>query len=225
MQAVIAHTRATYAKPRFVVEEEVALFYAPAHKEQVEKTEKPKEGNTPYVQSKTPERDFAQPKQQVYQKREVYEPRERREEKREPRVERSEGVRRDERQLHIRKITDQTPLPPRRFEPKREEPVILKEVTKESVYSENRAIEEAFHKAPLADNKTVYEEKKTQQESPLKSMSVPTFDDKPAISLKEALAKAMSEHDSEKIKEEKIIEDEKVRKEVSEDVLRKLLED
>ena len=46
-QAVIAHTRVTYAKPRFVVEEEIAAFYASnKDKEKTEKSEKKPQTNS-----------------------------------------------------------------------------------------------------------------------------------------------------------------------------------
>ena len=221
-QAVIAHTRATYAKPRFVIEEEIATFYAPAPKE-IKKEVPPSPASGQGPQQKSPQREYYdKPKPAPHI----------RSEDRNRFVERND---RDERNLRVRKITDQTPLPPRRIEPRRDDST-KKEATRQDVYFENRSIEEEFHKPPQATNKKpLYEERRPKQESPLESMSVPTFDDKPAISLKDALAKAMNERKEREYREEAIREkegntqqkdeEEKVRKEVAEDVLRKLLED
>jgi hypothetical protein len=140
--------------------------------------------------------------------------------------------RQDERKLSIRKITDQTPLPPKRFESKKEKEEEIKEVTKEDVYFENRAIEEGFHAPPQQANKQTYKEKgenrRDSKEGVLKSMTVPTFDSAPAVSLKDALAKAMREHEEGKIitSRDKTTDDEQpTHKEVPEETLRKLLED
>jgi hypothetical protein len=215
-QAVIAHSRATYAKPRFVVEDEIALFYEPIAKEQAGKVEKKKEFDGGGQQPKFTQKEFNQPKQ-FSERGQGGDQREKRE----------QGGQREERQLHIRKITDQTPLPPRRIEPKKDGGD--KPVTKEDIYFESRAIEEEFHKPPQGTtSQPSYEDRRPKKETPLKAMSVPTFDDKPALSLKDALAKAMSEHEGEKKREEKKIlevKEESTRKEVSEEVLRKLLED
>jgi hypothetical protein len=108
-QGVIAHSRVAYAKPRFLVEDEIAAFYAPVPKE-VKKKETPSE-----------------PVKQPTEKNEL------------PKV--------DERVLKIRKITDQTPLPPRRVEQKKDEGGQRK-ITKDTIYSDNRTIEEQFHSAP-----------------------------------------------------------------------------
>ncbi len=220
-QAVIAYTRATYAKPRFVAEEEIAEFYLPVQKPLVEKKKEPlsavsqparTEDKEKYQSSFSNERAVDAKRAS----REPYSPQ---------RVERVERVEREERTLPIRKITDATPLPPKRFEVKKDEESKNKEVTKEGVYFENRKVEEQFHKPPHAQEKYPYKERAPKQESPLKSISVPTFDDKPALSLKDALAKAMNDHKVENTKEETETVEEKKRKEVSEDVLRKLIED
>lgn len=209
IQSVVAHTRSSYAKPRFVIEEEIAAFYTPT----------PKEPAPPKKDS------FATPSQQIKftQKPSSIDysaPRARDENniKRE-RDRGQEGAQRTERQLHIRKITNDTPLPPRRRE-------VRKESTKQDVYADNRSIEEEFHKPPQVSKSPMYEERNTKNESPLQNISVPTFDNKPALSLKDALAKAMNEHKGETSKENKQHDEiEQTRKEVSEEVLRKLLEE
>ena len=222
IQGVVAHTRSMYAKPRFVVEEEIAAFYTPIPKEEKKKdSDLPSLPSSPY-NTNSPKPQF----QAVVQQR-------------------------DERFLKVRKITDQTPLPPRRTEYKKEDPV-SKKSTKDVAYFEHRKIEEQFHRPPQTTSGGMSEERKQRQEyrqeqeqrqeSPLKNISVPTFDDKPALSLKDALAKAMNEHKQgvEEASKEKVDivhlpvsikpkrdnEDERGRKkEVSEDILRELLEE
>lgn len=213
VKAVVAHTRNLYAKPRFSVEEEIAQFYTPIQKEEKKKEFTPAgnqgQNNTgqPYTQKP------AAPSQAPYQQRT------------QPPTFQNPPTR-DRRDLSVRKITNDTPLPPRRVEPRRDES-FRKEATKESVYVDNRKIEEQFHKPPQtatpATDKYHPEEKNITEESQLKNISVPIFDDKPAMSLKDALSKAMSVHsDERKETEEREL---KVRKEVDEDVLRKLIED
>ncbi len=210
-QAVIAYTRTTYAKPRFVAEEEIAEFYKPIHKEVAPKTETKKA----YTET-PPAKSF-----QTDQKRTTHTS--------------SAGVgvaQKQERTLNIRKITDETPLPPKRFEPKKEE-IKNEDAQEEDVYFKNRQIEEAFHKPPQTKNQNQFPERKQKQETPLKKMAVPTFDEKPAMSLKDALAKAMSEQSQQTntVKEDILKKTEAVtdrdimQKEVSEEILRKLLEE
>ncbi len=245
-QAVIAHTRVTYGRPRFAVEEEIVAFYEPTKKEEIKREARPDQGNKPVFSEKrkepyqphSPISRYPIPEKNVTEVK----PQE-------------EAVERKERDLRVRKITDQTPLPPRRVEPRKEEEP-QKEKIMQKAYTETRNIEEAFHKPPLAkpEAKLAYhEEKPRRHESPLKNITVPTFDDKPALSLKDALAKVMNEHASsntqkqeevkeapprEAVSQQKPIQiyDEdtkkyneaielKVRKEIDEEVLRKLLED
>jgi hypothetical protein len=213
-EAVIAYTRATYGKPRFVVEDEIKAFYAPVHKEPAPRVPTPEKSvpqqNVPYQ---------SQPKAQYrdsFQEKSI--------QKNGNTFQKSEQGAREERRLPIRKITDQTPLPPRRFESRREEP--QKNVEHQDAYSASRNIEEQFHKAPQTAQKPFFEEQQPHHESSLKKIVTPTFDDKPAVSLKDALAKALSERDEippEKSKDVDTIQS--TPKEVSEDVLRKLLED
>jgi hypothetical protein len=249
MSAVVAYSRATYAKPRFLAEEEIAAFYVPVPKEEKRKD--------PYVpQSQFPAKSTYQqrdssyvPPRQEYQTHKLQFP------KKEfqspsplPRVV-EENIR-EERSLPIRKITDQTPLPQKRFDTPRDA-YSQKEPTRAEVYSDNRTIEEQFHRPPQQNQSYIdrkatsrYEERKVRQDSPLKQISVPTFDDKPALSLKDALAKAMSEHTqenektslshqialhgknyrSEDIKTQEVKEL-KVLKEVDENILRNLIEE
>ena len=216
-KAVISHTRNEYAKPRFVVEEEIATFYLPIQKE-----EKKKDPAAPqaYSQPQTEQRAYPQPQKPAYQQ--PYS------NSRDTERQSQQPVR-EQRDLKVRKITNDTPLPPRRVEPRREE-YVKKETTREGVYFDNRKIEEQFHKPPQAPQKQTdrysapyQDDRPPKDESPLKAMSVPTFDDKPAMSLKDALAKAMHDHGGEQQEREE--RELKVRKEVDEDVLRKLIED
>ena len=218
--AVIAYTRNMYSKPRFVVEEEINAFYMPIVKEQSKTAKKPSQESEPQGEKQAP-KDSQQNRSPERERKETF-----REEKR-------QGER-EVRKLQIRKITDQTPLPPKRYEARKEEPQQTQEEKESEVYSQNRQIEEEFHKPPQGTHKPLFEERRRREEAPLKKMDVPTFDDRPATSLKDALAKALSEHEDEKRKTEEqetlpvqdIQEDTyNTRKEVSEDVLRKLLED
>ena len=253
--AIIAHTRSIYGRPRFAVENEIIEFYLPPGKKAGDI--KAETSGAESVQNQTPQTTYQQPPYKAsdrpkpqYQAREPYKPSlpvpaQRYEER--PRYENKE------RDLRVRKITDSTPLPPRRVEPKREEP--KKEVTRDDIYAENRKLEENFHNPPQArtesqSNKKYFEaERSNTTENSLKHISTPVFDDKPALSLKDALAKAMNERTEEQAssalleKEEiakknlqnNILTDEqkkykeerelKVRKEIDEDTLRKLLED
>ena len=148
---------------------------------------------------------------------------------------------RDERLLKVRKITDQTPLPPRRAD-RKEGAMVDRRSAKDTAYFENRKLEEQFHKPPEISGRPTHDSRKEKQESPLKNIVTLTFDDKPALSLKDALAKAIHDHQTELSEEKKekpeLIElpvstkpkrdneDERGRrKEVSEDILRELLED
>jgi hypothetical protein len=261
-QAVIAYTRTTYGRPRFDVENEVIEFYTPVKKEFVEKPkDKPYDApvRTQPQDYQERKREPYQPKTQTtnYNNKTVYQKQEQvQDQKIEQRAEQKqeEVVAREGRDLRVRKITDTTPLPPRAIAPRREEEP-KKEFTKQESYVENRKIEEQFHRPPQAQKKQ-YQPETPRYESPLKNISTPTFDDKPALSLKDALAKAMNEHKSEttqltdkrvaqaeesqtkRISEGRMInrrddEDEgynkkielKIRKEIDEEILRKLIED
>ena len=256
--AIIAHTRATYGRPRFDVENEIVEFYLPPGKKSGDAKVEVSTGEN--LQSQVPQ---VPPQQAPYKASDrpkpQYQAREQREQSRSyeraptQRYEERPRYENKERDLPVRKITNDTPLPPRRVEHKREEP--KKEITKDSVYLENRKLEEEFHKPPQTrtetqSHKKVFEDGRSAvHESPLKQISTPVFDDKKAVSLKDALAKAMSEHTEEqaavilsekeeqakkrlqndsvseeqkKYKEEREL---KVRKEIDEDTLRKLLED
>jgi hypothetical protein len=251
VQAIINHTRTTYGRPKFDVEDEIVAFYAPVQKEERREPKKedlgyqsPQSRDTredrrpsPYQQS--PKTLYQQPAPKPFIQAE------------QPRKEEAR-----ERTLPVRKITDQTPLPPRRVEQKHEEP--KKESTREDVYFDNRKIEEEFHKPPQAHTtkksypENPHQEKRNRETSPLKSISTPSFDDKPARSLKDALEQAMNEHKNESTRtsvvgqpedvvtsragesstKKRYDDDEsvharelKVRKEIDEEVLRKLLED
>ncbi len=194
-QAIIAHSRSTYGRTRFSVEEEVVAFYTPVKKE-----EKPREKEF----DTSVKKDFIDKKKEPYQPHSPISrypiPPERaphEESKLEVKPEVKVVVEeRKERDLRIRKITDTTPLPPRRFEPKKEEE--QKEPIKQDVYSGTRNIEEVFHQPPQPSRPQYQPERSKSREPILKSMSVPTFDEKPPLSLKDALAKALSEHSKER---------------------------
>jgi energy-coupling factor transporter ATP-binding protein EcfA2 len=211
MQTVISHTRNEYAKPRFVVEEEIATFYLPIQKEEKKNVPVMSQSSPQaFTQSPRPERGEANT---PYHKDVNYQP---------------QPVR-EQRDLKIRKITNETPLPPRRIEPRRDDNR-KRDSVRDDAYTKIRTIEEEFHKPPLVAHKQAdafsplpHEKNRNSDEPLLKSMSVPTFDDKPAMSLKDALAKAMNEHHHEENKREE--RELKVRKEVDEDVLKKLLEE
>ncbi len=208
MQAVIANSRAMYAKPKFVAEEEIAEFYKPIAKEEKKQLPyTPKTESTSYQPAQAPQKSFS-PKS-------VYPPAPKPKEEKESFQE--EIPKREEKRLPIRKITNDTPLPPRRFEPRARDSSSIVEEKKDS-YTETRKIEEEFHRPPSlsSHNRKHQGYAQTQSESSLQKISAPVFDDKPAVSLKDALAKAMNEHKD---------DEEKKRKEVAEDVLRKLIED
>jgi hypothetical protein len=220
-EAVIAYTRTTYGKPRFVVEEEIKTFYAPVHKEPTPKSQAYEKTSSAPQQSSE-----YQPAHQKTFKRDSYQEKStpRREESFQKNEQKNDQGVREERRLPIRKITDQTPLPPRRFESRRDES--QKKEQSQDAYSASRDIEEQFHKAPHTNHKPFFEEQRSQQEPTLKKIETPTFDEKPAVSLKDALAKALSQRDDLPAeKPEQSDASQSTRKEVSEDVLRKLLED
>lgn len=160
-QAVIAHSRATYAKPVFEVTEEVTEFYKPIVKEKKEEAE---------VVSTV-----------HHEQKSEYAPRPKFQEKRAPRSDKPERVERTERRPRDEGYRDREP--------------------------------KAERQAPVA--------------APV------SFDDKPAMSLKDALAKAMNEHKEEKREvsppqpsaTKSNEEPQETRREVAEDVLRGLLQD
>jgi hypothetical protein len=155
-QAVVAHSRATYAKPKHVVEEEVNEFYKLLAKPPVKKKE-------------------------------------------------DEG----ERQVKVREIKNDTPLPQKRFDNDKKSQSQRKE------QSHNR------------DRESNKDERRDQRKNVDQVVERPHFDAAPAVSLKDALAKAMQEADIEQKKKEdtKSTKDDTPPKEISEDLLRKLLED
>ena len=219
-EAIIAHTRATYSKPRFAVEEEIASFYAPPKKPESKK-EEPRA---------MPSREEYKGKQETRS------------------VITQENGKRD---LSVRKITDTTPLPPRYIAPRQARPS-YEQSTKAKVYRDNRSIEEQFHKPPSPPSSRYESRSIKGDDTMLSHISTPTFDERPATSLKDALAKALSENgggsspkeelyrkeqeekrqkrdeEEKQLRGEEIKKDTKeltVRKEVDEDTLRKLLEE
>lgn len=183
-QMVIAHSRSVYGRPRFIVEEEVAKFYEPVVIEK--KVKKEEVGAEKNIASSEPNK--------------------------EPLKEENRSAP-EEKVVRVRKIRDDTPLPPRIVQKKEEERVT-------SSYEKGRALEEAFHRPPKTDSQRSRRNgergsRDPRRDSTPKIIDAPLFDEKPASSLKDALAKAMSEHK----------EEEKRRKEIDEEVLRKLIEE
>jgi hypothetical protein len=233
-QSVIAYTRSTYSKPKFVVEDEVAAFYAPAKKE--EKKKEAQQNQEQYVPQKSAPQGGNEKRYDTQKEPQKF-----------------EKFDRKERDLRVRKITDNTPLPPKRFEGRRDQEQAVKEV-KDKTYSNTRNIEEEFHKPPAVKDSfdTSHQQKnhKKNDTTQLERISVPPpYGEKPASSLKEALDKALNEYkdalhetkeqnendqllhqkqeeldrQDEKKKEE--ARELKIRKEIDEDTLRALLDD
>lgn len=244
MQSVIAYSRATYAKPRFVIEDEIALFYTPIKKEEKKKEQSAQVPNAPSEKAGEKLSENSSSSSTYTESRAASSST--------PKVQLDTREKRVERDLRVRKITNDTPLPPRRSQPRRDDERSTQKDTQENrrdtVYKDNRSIEEQFHKAPRHSHQTTHtasqdgsytsghEEKNKKHEHVLQSISVPTFDDKPAVSLKEALAKALHEHESlQKNSTQKNdsldkghteeTQEASTRKEVREDVLRQLIED
>jgi tRNA isopentenyl-2-thiomethyl-A-37 hydroxylase MiaE len=221
-QAVIDYTRATYGKHRFEVEDEITRFYTPKPKEEKKKdtTDKHKEKNEYHATSShLAEQERTTPRQETHtreaQKARTFTP--------------------QEKVVKVRKITDATPLPPKSF------PREKRDTAQPSdAYAVSRSVEEAFHKPPVREDKKPHFSVNTKKDSPqpvLEKMSVPREEAFQGTSLKDALKKAMEEHEQETRKERSLFTEEKVvtptqepttsveKKEVSEDVLRQLLQD
>jgi energy-coupling factor transporter ATP-binding protein EcfA2 len=169
-QAIITHSRNTYGRKKFIVEDEIANFYKPVFK--------------------------PEPKKEVFQNF-------------------------DERQVKVREIRHDTPPPQRRHE--------------DSKNSGDRKFNPVPPPAPKPPQMPVKppqtEHKPIPQPIPaprIEPVAVKpvTFDEKPALSLKDALAKAMSERDVVLTPAQgHTAPQEKASKEVPEDVLRKLIEE
>ncbi len=139
----------------------------------------------------------------------------------------------DEREMKVREIRNDTPLPQKAIEPKRlgrreTDPVVPRKVPVYPETREERPRHQEEHRTPRAEDRS----REPRDEKPK------TFDEKPALSLKDALAKAMEEHKAEigenvtetmKAKEQadkkEAAENERIRKEISEEVLRKLIDE
>ncbi len=192
MQAVIAYSRITYAKQKFLVEDEVAEFYKP-----VPKVEKKKE------ESILPDGKYLK----VNEYKDISP----------SNSSLSKHTEKSDRENNIKRYD----VPKKNHE------------VKEVKYPEKNEIVE------ISKRESTPVSHKIQRQQPVVSQ----FDDKPAMSLKEALAKALQEHapvvekqtkeDAPKeVAEHPHIkhhsnhnEEEKKRKEVAEDVLRKLIEE
>jgi hypothetical protein len=204
-QAVVTYARNIYGKPRYAVEDEIATFYAPPKKEG-----KPEDQEVAVVREKGEQKNIPQKRDQFKREEDV-------------------------RCLAIRKITNDTPLPPKVFHQKQREEKV--EVPSQTPYEVARKLEEKFHKPPTL--KEEERENRERKEKVLKHIDAPVFDEKPAKSLKDALFEAMQEHENtfkkdetaqssrrdEELEEKKEVKELKVKKEVDEAVLRRLLED
>lgn len=158
-QMILLASKTTYGKPRFVVEEEIAQFYTPVIKE---KKEKDPTENTP-KNNNHQHQNYSQKRQE------------------------EERVKPEEKIIKVRKIKDDTPLPPKIPQKRDHEDVT-------SNYEKGRTIEESFHRPPKESNQNhAGKHQQQKKENHLKVMDTPLFDEKPAMSLKDALAKAMNE--------------------------------
>lgn len=244
MQAVINFSRTTYAKPKFMVEDEVAEFYKP-----VPKTEKPKtEPSLPdgkYLKVNEYKNDSPlNSSQSKYNEKSDRDknikrydaPKKMQEIKEFPYVDKSTVNIPEEKKNEIVEVSK--PEEKDSFE------IETKDKTEKITYTSHTSL------STRTDN--------SKQPSHISQKTLPTqtiapkFDDKPAMSLKDALAKALSENPpiKEEVKEnknesvntkqdelnkvsidhnikhkEEEEKEEKKRKEIAEDVLRKLIEE
>ena len=137
--------------------------------------------------------------------------------------------RRDEKQVPVREIKKDTPLPPQR-NPRNEEPV--RDMGEERRREENRGRDGGRDSGRRNEGRR---DSKEQSRNEVAQELPKTFDDKPALSLKEALARAMGEkkESTTNVEEKKILEDplykeakessKKESKEISEELLRKII--
>jgi hypothetical protein len=253
-QAVIAYSRATYAKQKFLVEDEIMEFYKPAPKVEKVKPEnlspemkflKVSEYKQEPQQSSQPRRNetlkrFDATKKQNENKRQETSPITRYDA---PHTQnkKPELVRNDEAQIKINQ-KEQTVEPQVVVQKEKDQDRIFKSSSKD--YSENNKprMHHEESSSPLITQQSKQRgEQSSQQQVP------PSFDEKPAMSLKEALAKALEEHNSissvtsktpakellvdENIKDVEAVnsstehKEEKKRREIAEEVLRKLIEE
>jgi tRNA isopentenyl-2-thiomethyl-A-37 hydroxylase MiaE len=221
-EAVIEYTRATYGKPRFAVEDEITRFYTPKPKEEKKRDtiERPREQNEHHTSEYSQQNKTRTSAPQDAPTRES---------------QRMRTLAPQEKVVKVRKITDATPLPPKPFHKEKRE-----NAQSVDTYAVNRSVEEAFHTPPLREDKKQHFSTSTKKEPPqpvLEKMSVPREEAFQGTSLKEALKRAMEEHEQETHKERSAPKEEQKtepkqdtatsvhKKEVSEDVLRKLLQD
>jgi hypothetical protein len=279
MQAVIAFSRSTYAKPKFLVEDEIMEFYKPAPK-----VEKIKPENMSPEMKFLKVNEFKQEAPQMSQAPNA------------PR--RNDTLKRFDATKKYNETRGNVTSPITRYDvpnnaqstpiQKSEAVEISKPIVEQpspvEVKQEERPVYNNTQPSPVVqvDTRTAYSQKSQtprdqqphtthtrhnhpqgnnthqtpprKESSPVAQEQAPTFDEKPAMSLKEALAKALSEHTNtaqapavetgkEKVVEktqeapkeikEKVTtthhtenkEEEKKRKEIAEDVLRKLIEE
>ncbi|MCF7843495.1 type IV secretion system DNA-binding domain-containing protein [Candidatus Gracilibacteria bacterium] len=238
MQAVISYSRNTYAKQKFLVEEEVAEFYKPVPK--VEKTR---------TESSLPDGKYL--KVNEYKGDTQYPPRRNDNSKRfDNNLTRYDDIKKNNEiknpdQIHVDKISTKTIYEnkqPVTDSPKQVERYVQQhEVNKSDDLNVTKHSTTQNSSRDNNNNRADYKKPYTQPPQEIK------FDEKPAMSLKDALAKALSENTS--TVEEKSIgnkeeerhntsressvdhnlkkkeDEEKKKKEIAEDVLRKLIEE
>jgi hypothetical protein len=193
-QAVLSYSRLTHGKPRFVVEDEIAAFYAPIIPEKKEKKE---------VIDNSQQGDVTKKSQ--------------------PHPHKEDNT---QKLLKVRKIRDDTPLPPKVF-PKKDT-----QDRAYDTYDRVRSVEESFHTPPTKKEERHHKERQyNKDEKKVSKIDVPLFDSKPAISLKDALTKAMDDFKGEEVSKAKVNDEStnggnhasKQIKEVDKEVLYKLL--
>ena len=252
-QAVIAYSRATYAKQKFLVEDEIMEFYKPAPKVEKVKPEnlspemkflKVSEYKPEPQQSSQPRRNetlkrFDATKKQNENRRQETSPITRYDT---PHTQnkKPELVRDDEVQIKINQ-KEQTAEPSVVAQKESPQDVSFKSSPKNHSENNKPRIHEESSSPVVVHQPKQRGEQSSQQQVP------PSFDEKPAMSLKEALAKALEEHNSisnvtpktptkellvdENIKDVEAVnsstehKEEKKRREIAEEVLRKLIEE
>jgi hypothetical protein len=131
-------------------------------------------------------------------------------------------------QVEVRQIRNDTPLPQKRYEEKpyiRKEDVVVRRDNPTYTAQGDRGDRQPLQRSSPAPRRDDYRSPQQAQKPERPERQTPShFDEKPAMSLKDALSKAMTEHNP-MPKETKEEENMRIRKEVSEEILRKLVED
>ena len=247
-QAVIAFSRNTYAKPKFIVEEEIMEFYKPVPKPEKKVAEPLPGGKFLKVNEHKEDAAYASKRNERIVKSDKeknitrYDATPKHTESPKPQPHPVAHVHEEQQHVVTAPVTSQ--------EPQQENPQASQHV--------NHTNHTAIKKELPLDRKPLYT-KPPHNASPSSQAKEPpykpyvkdtppvTFDEKPVMSLKDALAKALNEHTTspkeiiekhEEVRENKVpqemirpkyeekeVMEEKKRKEIAEDVLRKLLEE